>query len=422
MPSETTKPDLVAKYIEKVRRLTSRPGIYAYRGQEDAIWLVESAASRRIRSTLDTKPNNPPDMETFIRYHEDNLLAPARMDGYGIRDGRVLSDLELLAELQHFGAATCLIDFTTNFLAALWFACYEFETYEGENKEKKHGKVFVLNIDDVCRSIGQFYLENEIRPIMGMKMIESPEKPSYWYWAPHGMNSRVLKQDSLFVFGKSRIASNHFRSISIEKDEKADLLNELRDLGVSRRSLFKDLPGFASMSGARDPISTLKASAHELFFAGISASRQGDMERAIRFYDDAASEGYPRKAELFLFRGNANAAIPKYDSAIEDYTKATAFSENDFRIYLNRGIVKFETGDYDGAVNDFTVSQKKNRYSATILFRRALAYERLQEIEKMRADLEEALESADPDEEGDLIQKIQEQLSKYGESGEDVPS
>jgi hypothetical protein len=34
-----------------------------------------------------------------------------------------LSNLELLLELQHYGAATGLVDFSRDFLVALWFAC-----------------------------------------------------------------------------------------------------------------------------------------------------------------------------------------------------------------------------------------------------------------------------------------------------------
>jgi len=421
MPNNAKKPELVAKYIEKLRDLTSDPGIYAYRGQEDSKWPVESAASRRIRNNSEPQSDNLPGLETFIRYHEDSLLAPARMDGYGIRDGRVLSDLELLAELQHFGAATCLIDFTTNFLVALWFACYEFTYSEGENEEKNDGKVCVLNIDNVCRSIGQHYLENRIRPIMRMEMIESLEKPSYWYWAPHGMNRRILKQDSLFVFGKPDITDNHWDSIPIDKEEKFDLLNELDNLGVSRKSLFKDLPGFASMNAYRDPISTLKMSAYDLFRAGISASRQGDPKRAIRFYDDAASEGYSGKAILLLNRGNANVSMRQYDSGIEDYTKATMFNPNDFRIYLNRGITKFLMGNNEGAIDDLTASISKNPNSANAYFRRSLVYEKLHKDAEFKSDLNRALELAEEQKDIVLIRRIREKLPEHGEPREDIP-
>jgi hypothetical protein len=52
-----------------------------------------------------------------------------------------LSDLELLLELQHYGAATGLVDFSRDFLIALWFAAHD--------NKGKNGKVFVLNINDI---------------------------------------------------------------------------------------------------------------------------------------------------------------------------------------------------------------------------------------------------------------------------------
>jgi hypothetical protein len=36
-----------------------------------------------------------------------------------------LSNLELLLELQHYGAATGLVDFSRDFLIALWFAAHD---------------------------------------------------------------------------------------------------------------------------------------------------------------------------------------------------------------------------------------------------------------------------------------------------------
>ena len=40
------------------------------------------------------------------------MIEDARLQGLDEKDGRELEDLEIFAELQHHGAATCLIDFT----------------------------------------------------------------------------------------------------------------------------------------------------------------------------------------------------------------------------------------------------------------------------------------------------------------------
>lgn len=421
MPSREKKPNLVSKYIEDLRGVTRDPGTYAYRGQGNAIWAVESAASRRIRKTWETPPNNLPDTETFIRYHEDDLLAPARMDGYGAKDGRVLSDLELLAELQHFGTATCLIDFTANFLAALWFACYE-----GETTGKNDGKVCVLNINNHFRSLKQADLGKEIRPIIKMEMVKGPDKPSYWYWAPHGMNPRILKQDSLFVFGKAGVADDHLKFIPIEKEDKNPLLRELEKLGVSRESLFKDLPGFASANTHLDLIPRLKASVQGLFSAGNEAFQQGDWERAIRLYNDAESKKefkeFPQKASLLRSRGFANFRMGNHEAASEDYTQSMVHEPNSFTAYHHRGVAKYNMKNYGGAVKDFAEALNKNPNSALTIFWRAFAYENLGKTTESRNDLDRALMLAKRIKDNQLVEAIQKKLSEYeAPPSEDIP-
>ena len=49
-------------------------------------------------------------------------------------------DLSILAQLQHQGAATSLIDFSDNPLVALWFACKK-----NLNQDSSNGKVFILS-------------------------------------------------------------------------------------------------------------------------------------------------------------------------------------------------------------------------------------------------------------------------------------
>jgi hypothetical protein len=53
---------------------------------------------------------------------------------------RDFSSIENLS-LQHYGAATGLVDFSRDFLIALWFAAHD--------NKGKNGKVFVLNINNI---------------------------------------------------------------------------------------------------------------------------------------------------------------------------------------------------------------------------------------------------------------------------------
>ena len=111
-----------------------------YRGLADAAWEVESSASRRIRKSVDESLESV-SMVSFLGYI-DHLVNAAGIQGFRIRQqDRSLSDLELLAELQHYGAATCLIDFTTNALIALWFAC--------SKESGQDGIVVAMPTDDI---------------------------------------------------------------------------------------------------------------------------------------------------------------------------------------------------------------------------------------------------------------------------------
>lgn len=84
-----------------------------WRGQSNIEWPVHSSAYRRlaIREKQVT--------EKAIQAYEKRLLQEASHKGYRFVDGKLLSDLELLARLQHHGAATRLVDFTKNLLGEL---------------------------------------------------------------------------------------------------------------------------------------------------------------------------------------------------------------------------------------------------------------------------------------------------------------
>ena len=101
--------------------------LFVYRGMANATWGVKSSAYRRIRQSQEV----PPPLSVLQSYIKQ-LLQDARALKLQEREGgRSLTDFQLLSELQHYGAATCLIDFTRNASVALWFACRD----EPQNQE-----------------------------------------------------------------------------------------------------------------------------------------------------------------------------------------------------------------------------------------------------------------------------------------------
>ena len=109
-------------------------GEYLFRGVPSACYSIEASFYRCLSETKKTP-------EALLEINQD-LIAEARHQGHDLKNGQKLQGLELLAELQHFGTATGLIDFTYNALVALWFACWK-----SPSEENKNGKVVVLRRD-----------------------------------------------------------------------------------------------------------------------------------------------------------------------------------------------------------------------------------------------------------------------------------
>ncbi|MCY9594139.1 FRG domain-containing protein [Paenibacillus chitinolyticus] len=86
-----------------------------WRGQSNIDWPIHSGAYRKL---INSKPNI---LENDIINYEESLIKQARHKGYGKLYGNEISDSELLAKLQHHGAATRLVDFSKNSLVGLWF-------------------------------------------------------------------------------------------------------------------------------------------------------------------------------------------------------------------------------------------------------------------------------------------------------------
>lgn len=96
--------------------------IGVHNSQQSFAWRGMSSADYRLTSSLQRELGAKA-TETELRDEEVRLLKAAREWGLGIGPGGHVDDLQLLADLQHYGIATRLLDFTSNPMTALWFAC-----------------------------------------------------------------------------------------------------------------------------------------------------------------------------------------------------------------------------------------------------------------------------------------------------------
>ena len=341
------------RYLNKISDTTNELGIgtYAFRGQGKADWPLHSAATRRLRKHRgDGIQNNPEFPNLYLDYHKSTLIAPARRQGLGVESGREISDLQLLAKLQHLGAATGLLDFSWNPLVGLWFAC--------ENPEED-GKLYVINANDPIQ-VAMISSDESDQRVTSL-FIPNGEFPNIAYWEPMASGdamARTLRQRSVFVIGRPKIpwGSNITGEIIIGKEDKKELIRELGLLDVSHRSLFLDAHGFAETNRVADPVSLIQ---DDYLIAGNRYYQRGEYQYAIEAYGRIVDLN-PDSYRFYFLRANAQAELRNHVEAIEDYDRAvstmTKFPQSivlHHMIYYNRANSKAELGCHREALHDY---------------------------------------------------------------------
>ena len=348
----------LSRYMSWVENLKGR---HAFRGQADAAWKLRSSAYRRLLE----KRLEQPDLvgHLFTGYlHERVNEATMRFSAHGD-----LQPLEVMARMQHHGAATGLIDFTESALAALWFAC---ESKLQQDGTQQDGKVFAVRLDDPERI-------REIKTRDGIKgeldeffPIAQPEK--LWAWRPGDGDSRMITQQSLFVFGRAEIekefVSDEFHIPAAEKNGVFPLLEKL---GTSENFLFSDFAGFA---------------------AANAPGKDYPLQRAETYYTEKIEKD-PKNPAHHFSKGVFNLGLGSNEKARVDFTRAIELEPQDVAAYSNRGIALDRLGRREEAFDDFTRAIELDPQNAAVLyFNRGVTLNGLGRCEEAFDDFTRAIE------------------------------
>jgi len=182
------------------------------------------------------------------------------------------------------------VDFSTNFLIALWMASGKESKKEPKLADGKlvkdnkgnieyvytpiNGKIFWIDLgeDENMQNIvyyNQVKEKDNIRNILtkvnwNFELPHHKLEPCFWLWNPTRLNERIIMQNSVFLFGLAAfpdVAKNSaiedlqykkknvrimFNEIEVLEDDKKDIRNELENLfGISAETIYYDLQGYA---------------------------------------------------------------------------------------------------------------------------------------------------------------------------------
>ena len=311
--------DHLDKVLNVINQLAKKSagGDYIYRGEPEHYEKVSSSLYRQYKEI---------DAIGFdIEVVQKEMLKEA------LRYTSQTEESEILAELQHYGGNTNLIDCTTDYLIALFFAC--------NGAPDKGGRVILLQRSD-----------DENKRV----------------WPPQNPNNRVIAQKSVFVQPKKGFVEPA-EEIDVPRNLKEPILNHLRKFhGISTETIYNDLHGFIKNQ-------SIHQSAYAEFAWAITYQNQGNNEKAIEHYDKTIKLD-PNFVEVYNNRGNVYQKKGEYARAIQDYDRAIARNPDDADAYYNRGNTYGKKGDYGRAIQDYDKAITLNPAYAEAYNNRGSAY------------------------------------------------
>ena len=270
-------------------------------------------------------------------------------------------DFEILTEIQHYGGKTNLIDFTTDYFIALFFAC--------DGHHNKKGRVILQKTEEI------------------QDIIEYPRNPRH----------RVIAQKSIFVCPpKGFIEPHEDNVVIIPGDLKQWVLQHLRQYyRISKETIYNDVHGFIRHQD-------IHGEAYTEFYKGFvwqkrgaeatsSEAKQKAYETSIKHYTQTI-KWEPNLAEAYNNRGIAYTDVGDSGRALADFDRAIELNPNYVNAYNNRGSTYAEKGDYGRAIEDFDHAIELDSNYADAYSNRGNAYRAQENFDRAFADYGKALE------------------------------
>ena len=262
MPPDTTEIHSLNEYLDIIGQIKSN---YDCGFKGDALWYRGIANIDRYTLLPAVFRGTIFDKNEIRYYGEAKIFESFKKESRGYIDVQD-DDFLLLCYAQHFGVPTRLLDFSTNPLVALYFACKDLKS--------KDGAVWVLNSNqynkEVLRIARIHNNESITIELMQEMLVKSVSESSFPKQIlqfpiavePYYIDQRMSSQGSRFLlwgdtpvqlermlcFGDyiNNACSNQdafVKRIRIPHNKKASFLDDMDMLGINEKSMFPGLDG-----------------------------------------------------------------------------------------------------------------------------------------------------------------------------------
>lgn len=364
---------------------------YVYRGHSDCGWKLVCSLARRLhlKENPTDKMINLPLLVTFQRmiiYQTTDVIPYMKSKGYDIQNGKVLSDFEMLANARHFDGATMFFDFSLNPLIALYFACVDCSNNDSA--------VIILDITDtkeVDRNNNLIY-KAQIPTVLNIKndpeQIEFPKQTEeLFYWIPTPIISRIKDQESVFVFGKPMIFQNEYKTITIDKYYKDQIMQELDLLyGINHNKLFDDFYGTAQYYSANNLKFIEQYSIDNKIQDLIDLGQLNEAEALLKNKMKVSAD-----SSVYRLSGDIQVQKKEYHEAIRNYQKSIEYDKNDFVTYFKLGIIYYGLNEFDNAFVCFSKVIELDGNNSAAFFNRGNIYSFRKEFARAINDYDNAI-------------------------------
>ncbi len=320
MPDQPSDDDLLQEVLRVINELArkSAGGDFLYRGEPKCYKQVSSGLYRKYEKIA------ADNFDIGIVQREMLQTAKEFVGETGEDDN------EILDQLQHFGYSTNLIDFTTDYHIALFFAC--------DGKPKKDGRVILLNKTD-------YLLRN-----------------------PTGPANRVIAQKSVFVQPPQGFVEPS-DVVVIPHRLKNPILKHLDQAhGVAARTIYNDLHGFIRYHGTHE-------SAYAAFYKGFIRWKEGNFDAAIKAYSKSIDLN-PHFIPAYSNRAAAYGRKGDHDLAIQDHNKVIELNPHFAISYANRAATYIWKDNLDHSIQDCNKAIELDPHLAISYDNRGVAYSR----------------------------------------------